>query len=157
MAEIGGVTIITSAMLETPWSVPVDTVPVTSIPGDVALPSLVLTNVPAGVTVFQALAYFKFHVIENTNILANSINGAQNIQIKTPGGLNWTTCIALPDGLYAVAGSTREGGDVLAGTADVSSVVKGNGTYNLKWTLAQALQNNLNFDDVQVMLRVWYG
>ena len=58
MAEIGGITVITGGNLETPWSVPVDTVPVTATAGDVSLPSVVLSDLPAGATVIQALVVF---------------------------------------------------------------------------------------------------
>jgi hypothetical protein len=139
------------------WSDPQEEVSVTSVAGDKAMPSVTVANLPAGAVIVRAVAIFKFRMVHNTN--ANNINklsGAQNIQLRddTPG--TWRNAINLVDDLFAVAADTREGGDVLIGGTDISVEVDENDTYEFRWAQALADQDNLNFNDVQTGLRIWY-
>jgi len=138
------------------WSDPQEEVSVTSGAGDKALPSVTVEDLPAGATIVRAVAMFKFRMIENTNAAANKLSGAQNIQVRddTPG--TWRDAINLVDDLFSLAAATREGGDVVVGDNDISVEVDGNDTYEFQWAQAVVDQDNLNFNDVQTGLRVYY-
>jgi hypothetical protein len=56
-----------------------------------------------------------------------------------------------------LAASTREGGDVIVGAINVSGTVVGNDTYNLQWDEAVADLDGINFNDIQVGIRIWYS
>jgi len=123
---------------------------------NVALPDVVVAGLPAGATVVRATAFFKFRIMENTNGAANKLQDAQNIQVQKGGAGGYSTGIALVDDLLGIEGSTRESGDVLMGNTDLAAKVTGNDTYNFQWTAALVDAANLNFNDVQTGLRVWY-
>lgn len=48
---------------------------------------------------------------------------------------------------------------MVVGAIDVSGAgfVDGNDTYEVQWDEAVALQTGINFNDVQVGLRIWYS
>jgi len=138
------------------WSVPQEEVSVPAAAADQSLPDVTVAGLPTGAIVVRAIAVFKFRMIENTNAGANKLSGAQEIQVRddTPGA--WADCINFVDDQFGIAGSTREGGDVILGAIDVSSTVDGNDTYNFQWDEAVADLAALNFNDVQTGIRVWY-
>ncbi len=128
-----------------------------SAPGsDVALPSVVVSGLPLGVTLLRAVAMLKFRAVENTNVAANKLSGAQYVQVRvsTPG--DWANAITLADDQFGIAASTREGGDVVIGDIDVKATVTGNGTYNMQWAAALVDAANMQFNDVQVGLRLYW-
>ena len=139
------------------WSVPQEEVAVTAGAGDKALPDVTVADLPAGATVVRAVAMFKFRMVENTNAGANSLSGAQEIQVRDDSPSAWTDAINFVASQFSLAASTREGGDVLIGAIDVAATVDGNDTYNLQWDEAVAALANLQFNDVQVGLRIWYS
>jgi hypothetical protein len=139
------------------WSAAQEEVQLTAVAGDKALPDITVADLPAGATVVRAIVMFKYRVIENTNAAANKLNGAQDIQIRTNAPGAWNDCINFVDDQFGLAATTREGGDVSIGAIDVAAVVTGNGTYNTQWDEAVADVGNLQFNDVQVGLRVWYS
>jgi hypothetical protein len=138
------------------WSVPQEEVAVTAGAGDTALPDVVVAALPVDAVVVKAIAMFKFRIVENTNVAANALAGAQEIQVRDDSPSAWVDAINLVDNMFTLAGETREGGDVLIGAIDVSATVDGNDTYNLQWAQAVADMANLQFNDVQVGLRIWY-
>ncbi len=143
--------------IDIPWSAYAAQIVLTNGAGDKALPSLTIVNLPTGATIVYALPFLKFANKENTNAAVNSVSGAQNIQVEKAVGGAWITGIAFGGGEYSTPASTREGGDVMMGTNDVSAQVPANGAVmSFKWTSGVAAQNNLNFNDVQVGLRIWY-
>jgi hypothetical protein len=139
------------------WSTLSAQVQLTTSPLDKPLPSISIAGLPSGVSIARAIMMLVFRTLENTNAAQNYVSGAQNIQVeKSPGG-SWITGIALAGGELDVPASTRETGTVLMGTDDISSQVPANGTsMNFKWTSAVAAANNLNFNDVQVGIRIWF-
>jgi hypothetical protein len=129
-----------------------------AIAADVALPSITIANISAGATVVKALMFLKFRNVENTNAAVNSVSGAQNIQAQKAVAGAYITGIALAGGEMSVPASTREFGDVIMGTTDISAQVPANGAVmNFKWTSALAAHANLNFNDVQIGLRIWFS
>jgi hypothetical protein len=145
------------------WSYPSLSVPVVTLPAvaaDVALPNIVVAGLPVGGAVVLVRTRIKARQIENTaGGGANALVGDQNIRIKADAG-GWgvddIAAIPLPDNYWAVAAaSTISGGDVVLGV-DVSSVVVGNGTYNLRFEDALVDLASLVLNDVQLTLEIWY-
>lgn len=144
------------------WSEPIEEVQINAASVTLTLPSVVIARIPAGATVIRAIAMFKFRMVENTNAAANKLNGAtvpesgQVIQIRddTPGA--WIDVVNFVDDQFSLQGQTREGGDVCIGSKDISDVVDGNGDYEFRWLLGKADLDFLNFNDVQMGIRVWF-
>ena len=147
------------------WSDPVEEVPV----GDAgagtteALPSVTIADLPNGATIVRAIAMFKFRTIENTNAAANKLLGAtvsetsQVIQVDDSGATGYVDAIKFVDDQFSLAAETREGGDILVGSIDIAARADGNDTYSVRWLLARADLDYLNFNDVQCGLRIYYS
>lgn len=116
---------------------------------------VVIAGIPANATLIRVIVMFMCRAIENTNAAANQLNGAQNIEVNFAGG-GFIDAIALADNLFAVAASTREMGTVIIGTIDVKATVTGNGTCTFRIDAARADQDNLNFNDYQCGIRVYF-
>jgi len=138
------------------WSIPQITVTVPAVAADLALPDVVIANLPAGATPVKAIGLFKYRVVANTNAAANKLSGAQYIQIRLAAGV-YTNCIQFVDDQFSIAASTREGGDVSIGDINVAATVTGNGTYNFQWDEAVADLASIVFYDVQTGIRIWYS
>ena len=140
------------------WSSYSTQVQLNTITGDKTLPSITIAGLLPGVAIVRAIMIFKYRTIENTGTAVNGVSGAQNLQAEKAVGGSWVTGIALGGGECSVPASTRETGDVMMGTADISAQVPANGAVmSFKWTSGLAAQNNLNFNDVQVGLRIWFA
>jgi len=145
------------------WSDSFEEVQINAAGVTVTLLGVIIDAVPAGATILRAIAMFKFRMVENTNAAANKLNGAtvpessQVIQVRddTPGA--WIDAINFADDQFSLEGQTREGGDVCIGSKDISNVVDGNGGYELQWLLARADLDFINFNDVQMGIRVWFA
>jgi len=145
------------------WSEPAEEVQVNAAGVTVTLPSVIIDGIPAGAAVIRAIAMLKFRMVENTNAAANKLNGAtvpessQVIQVRddTPGA--WIDAIDFADDQFSLEGQTREGGDVCIGSKDISGVIDGNDNYEFRWLLAKADLDFINFNDVQMGIRVWYA
>ncbi len=157
---------ITGKMLFTMdfWSASLEEV---SLDGDTAatktLPTVTVADLPANAAIVHAVVMFKFRMVENTHAtIANKLDGAtvattsQVIQIDKSGA-TFIDAINFVDDQFSIAAATREGGDVIVGNIDVASEVDANDTYELRWLLALADEDYLNFNDVQVGLRIWYS
>ena len=141
------------------WSEPAPLVQLTdtAAPGtNVALPDVVVADLPTGATVRAAYALFKFRIIENTNAAANQLQGTQSIQVKLAAG-SYLNAIDFANAEFAVPASTKQGGDMIIGDNDIKAQVAGNGTYNVQWTAALVDQANLEFKTVQTGLQIWYS
>ena len=117
--------------------------------------NVVIAGIPAGATITRVVVMFLCRAIENTNAAANKLQDAQNIEVNFDGGafidaINWA------DDLFAVALSTREMGTVMIGDNDVKATVTGNGTCTFRIDAARADQNNLQFNDYQCGVRVYF-
>ena len=147
------------------WSDPQEEVPVgDAVAGATeALPSVTIADLPTNATIVRAIAMFKFRMIENTNAAANKLNGAtvaaisQVIQVDDSVATGYVDAINFVDDQFGIAAETREGGDVLIGSIDIAARVDGNDTYSVRWLLARADLDFLNFNDCQVGLRIWYS
>lgn len=147
------------------WSDPQEEVSLAAAAATKTLPTVTVADLPSGATIVRAIAMFKFRMVENTNAAANKLNGAtvagtsQVIQVRddTPG--TWYDAINFVDDQFGIAATTREGGDVCIGSVDIAGAgkVDANDGYNFQWLLGRADLDNLNFNDVQVGLRIWYS
>jgi hypothetical protein len=125
--------------------------------GVVALPDVVVADLPSGVTITRVIAMLMCRAIENTNAAVNAVDvAAGHVEVRddTPG--TWTTAIDIPDNSFGLGGSTREMGTVIFGDNDISGEVDGNDTYNFEFDDLGVDQNNLNFNDVQTGLRIYF-
>lgn len=140
------------------WSDPQEELQVTTTSGDKTLPDVTIADLPSGATIVRAIAVLKFRMVENTNAAVNSISGLQWLKVAKDGQ-SYNAALKAIDGHFTIAGSTREGGDVLMGTLDIAGTnkVDANATYHFKWESAVSLQNNLQFNDVQWGLRIWFS
>ncbi len=138
------------------WSDPQEEVQLTAVAGDKSLPDVVVAGLPPNARVIRAVAMFKYRIIENTNAAANNLSGAQDIQVRDDSPSAWIDAINFVDDMFGVAATTREGGDVYIGDINVAATVDGNDTYNFQWDEGVADLANLQFNDVQVGLRIWY-
>ena len=145
------------------WSNPLEEAQVNAAGVTVTLPGVTIEGIPTGATVLRAIAMFKFRMVENTNAAANKLNGgtvaatSQVIQVRddTPG--TWIDAINFADDQFGLDGDTREGGDVCIGSIDISAVMVGNDGYEFRWLLGRSDLDSMNFNDVQVGIRVWYS
>lgn len=141
------------------WSNPQEEVVVTGAQTTPSLPDVVVDDLPAGATPVRAIAMFKYRMIENTNAAENSIDATAVLPIQvrddTPG--TWRTAIDFVDEQFKLAATTRESGDVSIGDNDIAVEVDGNDTYKFQWLNAKAHLGNLQFNDVQTGLRIWYS
>lgn len=135
------------------WSLPQEEVALTGAAGDKALPSVTVADLPGTATIVRAIAMFKFRMVENhTYAGVNSLDGDQEIQVAAS-----VAAINFVDAQFTLAQDTREGGDVVIGVIDIAATVNANGAYAFHWDLAKALQTGINFNDVQMGIRIWYS
>ena len=145
------------------WSDSLEEARINAAGVSVSLPGVTIDSIPAGATILRAIAMFKFRMVENTNTAANKLNGgtvantSQVIQARddTPGA--WIDAINFVDDQVGLDGETREGGDVCIGSIDISSIVDGNDGYEFQWLLGKADLDFINFNDVQIGIRLWYS
>lgn len=147
------------------WSDPQEEVQVGIVAGTKAItPTVTIADLPDTATIVRAIAIFKFRMIENTNAdNANNLDGAtvantsQVIQVKETAAGTYTDAIKFVDTQFGIAKATREGGDVFIGNIDIAAEVDGNGSYTFQWLLAKAAQDFINFNDIQVGLKILYS
>lgn len=138
------------------WSVYQNQVSLTTVAGDKALPDITIAGIPTGATILRAIMMFKARNIENTNAAVNSCSGAQNIQCQKAVAGAYINAIGVLAAGFGLPATTREGGDVLIGSLDISAQVPANAAVmNFRWLQGLAAQNNLNFNDVQVGIRIF--
>jgi len=141
------------------WSDVDDEISLSSTPGDVNLPNVVVADIPGDVTLVQVIGLLKVRMMIDSSTAANAIAAACAIRVKKSDG-DWgvddVALIDIPDNAWATGASAREGGDAMAGDNDVKSEVDGNATYNLRFEDISVDGDNLLLKDVQVGLRVYF-
>ena len=125
---------------------------------DVNMPNIILPNITG--TIVRVYLHFKYRMVENTYDGANALQGAQSIRIKKSTGawgVDDIAAITFADNNITLAALTREGGDVHGGMIDLSGEVDVfNATYNTRWEDGDVDQDFINFNDVEMFLRVVY-
>jgi hypothetical protein len=126
-------------------------------PGPIALGSITIAGLPVGATVQHLFMHVKYGDRANSNAAVNSISGAQNIRAKKNAGA-YSTGIAFAGGEKSTPATSSGGGDVFIGTVDLAALAPANGdVITFQWTSALAAHDDLSFNDVQVILELWYS
>ena len=140
------------------WSDVQEEVALTGTAGDKTLPSVIVADLPSGATITRAIVLFKFRMVENHTFAGgNKLGGAQDIQVKENAAGSFIDAINLADDQFTLAQDTREGGNIITGDNDVKAEVDENGTYAFQWDEAIADETGINFNDVQMGLKIWYS
>ncbi|MBA7485441.1 hypothetical protein ES707_20987 [subsurface metagenome] len=147
------------------WSEGLEEVQLGAGAATIDLPDIEVADLPDGATVVRAIVMFKFRMIENEYAGVNKLQDAtvpgtsQVIHIRSDTPLAYIDAINFIDDFFTLADGVREGGDVIVGTIDVAGAacVDENDIYELQWLLSRADANFINFNDVQVGLRIWYS
>jgi hypothetical protein len=141
------------------WSMADDVIDLPAAVTNINLPDVVVSGLPAGISLVRVVAILKVRAIENTNAGGpNAINGVQAVRVKKSAG-TWgvddVAAISLPDNLWTIGPSTREAGDLMIGSNDVKSAVDAEGTYNFRFENARVDLNYLRLNDVMIGLRFY--
>jgi len=142
------------------WSDPVEEKAVTNAQVTAAVGAAVtVADLPGTATIVRAIVMMKFRMVENTNVAENSLDcdAVQPIQVDNDDNDGWVTAIDFVDEQFKIAASTKEGGDVLIGDNDVKARVDGNDIYDFQWLNAKAHLANIQFNDIQMGIRIWYS
>jgi len=142
------------------WSDPAEEKAITAAQVTAAVGAAVTVHdLPGGATVVIAKIMFKFRMVENTNVAENSLDctAVQPIQVDDSGDTGWVTAIDFVDEQFKIAAESREGGDVIIGDNNVAARVDGNDTYDFQWLNAKAHLANIQFNDIQMGIRIWYS
>jgi len=134
-----------------------DIITLTTATANVALPDIIVADIPANTTIVRVIGELAIHSITDTSGALNAINGAGMVQIQKSAGGVYTNLITIPDNLWRTQASTEVGGMIVRGTNDAASEVTANGTYNLKFNGNIFVDgNNLELSDVQVILKIYF-
>ncbi|KKL61057.1 hypothetical protein LCGC14_2199130 [marine sediment metagenome] len=143
------------------WSDVVEEVAVTGAQSTIAITggNVVVADLPSGATVVRAIAMMKFRMIENTNVGANKLDAAAALpmQVDDVANTGFLTCIDFVNDAFGMAATTREIGDTIIGDIDIAARIDANDTYDFQWLNAKADVANLQFNDVQMGIRIWYS
>ena len=137
------------------WSVPQESLTVSNVATDRALPDVVVAGLAAGWQVMRVVAMLKFRIVAETSSAPNALNGAQEIQVRDNAPGAWADAINFVVNQFTLQNDVRESGDVQIGPINIVATVVGNGTYNFRWEQALADGASLVFYDIQVGLRIW--
>jgi len=129
----------------------------TTATANVALPDIIIADIPTNTTIVRVTGDLAIHSITDTSGILNAINTAGMIQIQKSVGGSYTNLITIPDNLLRTQASTEVGGMIVRGTNDAASEVTANGTYNLKFNGNIFVDgNNLELSDVQLILKIYF-
>jgi hypothetical protein len=138
------------------WSPSQEAVVIPAAAADQALPSVVVSGIPAEAVLIRVVAMFKFRAIRETSAGANALAGAQDIQVDDSVATGWLDAINFVDNQFTLAASAEEGSDTFIGDEDIKARVDGDDTYSFQWDEAVADAASIEFNDVQVGLRIWW-
>ncbi len=143
------------------WSDVVEEVAVTGAQSTIAITggNVVVADLPSGATIVRAIAMMKCRMIENTNVGANKLDAASALpmQVDDVANTGFLTCIDFVNDAFGMAATTREIGDTIIGDIDIAARIDANDTYDFQWLNAKADVANLQFNDVQMGIRIWYS
>lgn len=156
MAKSGGFNVVPSFGFLDFWcTTPIAQITLPAVAADIALPDVVVTSLPAGITIIKADAMFKFGERNNSAVAANKLNGIQTIQIAKGTGA-YADCIAWADDQLWTDASSLGPGDIRV-SPDMSAVVDGSGTYHFQWHNALVDAASLLLDDVDTGIRIYFS
>ena len=134
------------------------TVVLPSVAANVALPSVTIPDdfLPPGANINRVTAGFAWRKQVDSSALANAVNVAQNIQVRSDAPGTFVDAINIADNSLATDASATEGGEMLLGDEDISGEVDEADTYEFQWTDADVDGASLTLHDVQTYLLVDY-
>jgi hypothetical protein len=141
------------------WSDMMEEIAVTGAQSTIALPTVTVADLPAGAAIVRAIGMFKFRMVENTNAGANKLDAAAPLPIQFDDSVatGYITAIDFVDDAFSLGATAREGGDVIIGDNNIAAIVDGNDVYSCRWLDAKADLANIQFNDCQIGLRIWYS
>jgi len=140
----------------------VERINISASPTTLALQSITVSGMPTGATLRHAFLSIITRKIDNTDqVNDNSLDGAtvpgvsQVIQIRPSGGV-WTDAMNFVNDQYQVPNAVARPGYKQTSNIDVAGAgkVNGDGTYELRWLLAKADSNSLEFRDAYFSLEL---
>lgn len=142
------------------WGDVDDIITLTTATTNTNLPNVAVADIPAGATIIRVIGMIRMRAMNNTNAVANAINGANVIKVMKSGG-SWgvddVDLINIPDNIWSTAASTKEGGMLIEGDNDAASEVDANATYNIRFNGNIFVDgNNLELIDVDAGLKVYF-
>lgn len=140
---------------------------VPAVAADLAFPSVVVADLPAGITIARTDIVLVIGSLFDTSAAENQVAAAaKTLRIKVSTGA-WGTddivALTFQQNALQVDGDAYRGGPVLFGATDVSAVVTGNGTYNFRSDQTNradavvATGASLELLDVSIVVRVWFN
>ena len=134
------------------------TVVLTSVAGNLSLPGVTIPAgaIPSGVDISRVLAGVSWRKQVDSSGVANAINVAQVIQVRSDAPGTFRNAIDIPNNALATGANSTEGGVMIVGDNDISVEVVGADIYEFQWTLADVDGNNLTLHDFQTYLILEY-
>jgi hypothetical protein len=136
------------------------TVTITDSEGPIALGTLTIAGIPAGRTVQQLFVHWLCRQASNSNALVNSLDGAQDLQVKKNSGA-FSTFFSFAGGEFltpGAAGGVNGGssGDAKRGTVDLAALAPVNGdVLTFQLTDGVAAEANLILDAFEIIVELW--
>ena len=124
------------------------------VAANLVMPSVTIATIPAGIVIERIIAAFAWRKQVDSSAVLNAINGTQQIQVRidTPGP--FINAIQMSNNTLETVASATEGGMMLLGAPDLSTVVVGVGTYEFQWTLALVDGASLTLHDIQTYILI---
>ncbi len=149
------------------WSSPMANITITSTPTDLTFPSVVVSGLPSGLEIKKVALILTVRALYDSSGADNYISLAgKTLRIKASTGawgLDDIVGITFAlNSLYTI-GTYKESGPVIVGSADIKSVVVGDGTYEVMSNQTSrsdalvSLGDSLELYDVQTGLRIFYS
>lgn len=114
--------------------------------------------VPIDADIAKVILMLKFGNKQDDSGVANYLNGAQYIRVKSTG--DFITAINFVGGELAVSASSKENGDVIFGDRDLRLVMdadpSGWNAIDVSWYDATAFGDSMYLNDVQIGLRLYF-
>lgn len=141
------------------WSALREEIAVTGAQSTIALPTITIADLPGGAAIVIAKLMFFFRAVENTFAGVNKLDAAVALpmQVDDAAGTGYVTGIDFVDDAFGFTIASREGGTVVIGDHNIAARVDGNDVYSVRWLNVKADQANLQFNDCQVGLRIFYS
>jgi hypothetical protein len=135
------------------------TVVVNAVAADVSLPSVVVPAgfIPTGTSIQRVIAAVSWRKSVESSAVANAVNVAQNIQVRSDAPGTWRDAINIPDNSLAHDASATEPGFLIPGDNDISVEVTVADTYEFQWENADVDGASITFHDWQCFLIVEYA
>lgn len=142
----------------------VESIQIGDAPTTLALESITISDMPAGVTIRHVFLSLFTRKIDNADqVQINGLDGAtvpgvsQVVQIRPTDG-SWTDAMNFVDDQYEVPPGVARPGYKQQSDIDIAGAgkVNGDGTYELRWLLAKVTYDSLELRDAYFALEIEY-